>query len=511
MKTTCKRTPQVATLAGALGIALIVLAACGGRIPASPAEAQVNQSASQGKSPAAPQSDVIGAPDQVTVKWTGDLDGMIQRRVIRVLTTYSKVNYFVDKGTQRGLTYDAFRQFEDDLNAKLKTKNLRVHVALIPVAHDDLIPALLEGRGDIVAAGSLLTEWRKAQVDFSNPTRRNISSIFVSGPGVPPVPTLQDLPGREVYLRMSDVSKQGVDAFNASLVKAGKPPVKILPAPEVLADEDILEMVNAGLVPMTLMDDYLADFWKQVFPHLVLNRGAAARSNLETGMLVRKNSPKLLAELNAFIARYPAGSTRRNVVLQEYLKSLKHVRNATSREEIEKFNRTVALFRKYGDRYKIDAMLMAAQGYQESRLDNNAKSSVGALGVMQVMPATGNELKVGDITQLEPNIHAGVKYMRSLEEKNFANEPMDPLNKVLFTFAAYNAGAGRIRGLRQVAAKRGLNPNLWFNNVEVVAAEAIGHETVQYVSNIYKYYLAYKMVTDQIEQRREALEQPKKP
>ena len=228
-------------------------------------------------------------------------------------------------------------------------------------------------------------------------------------------------------------------------------------------------------------------------------------------MLVRKNSPQLLSELNAFIARYPEGSLRRNVLLQEYLKSLKHVRNATSREELAKFQQTVALFRKYGDQYNLDFMLMAAQGYQESRLDNNVKSPVGAIGVMQVMPATGKQLAVGDITQLEPNIQAGVKYMRSLEDQYFANEPMDPLNKALFTFAAYNAGPARIRGLRQVAAKRGLNPNLWFNNVEVVAAEAIGHETVQYVSNIYKYYLAYKMLTDQREQRIKALEQTKKP
>ena len=495
----------------ALAVGLIFVSISLGVKSSSPAGAQAKESASQGQTPAENKPEATGGPGNIGVNWTGDLDGMINRRIIRVLTTYSKVNYFVDQATQRGLIYDAFRQFEDDLNAKLKTKNLRVQVVMVPVAHDDLIPALLEGRGDIVAAGTLLTEWRKEQVDFSNPTRKNISSIIVSGPGVPPVATPQDLAGREVYLRMSDVSKQGVDAFNASLVKDGKPPVKILPAPEVLADEDILEMVNAGLVPMTMVDDYLAEFWKQVFPKLVLNRGAVTRRNLQTGMLVRKNSPKLLSELNAFIARNPEGSLRRNVLLQQYLKSLKYVKNAASKEEIAKFERTVALFRKYGDKYNIDSLLMAAQGYQESRLDNNVKSPVGAIGVMQVMPATGKELGVGDITQLEPNIEAGIKYMRSLEDQNFANEPMDKLNKVLFTFAAYNAGPGRIKGLRQRAADRGLNPNLWFNNVEVVAAEAIGHETVQYVANIYKYYLAYKMLMDQREQRLKAVGEAKKP
>jgi membrane-bound lytic murein transglycosylase MltF len=184
---------------------------------------------------------------------------------------------------------------------------------------------------------------------------------------------------------------------------------------------------------------------------------------------------------------------------------MKHVRNSTSPDEIRKFQRTVALFRKYGEEYNLDYLLMAAQGYQESRLDHNAKSSVGAIGVMQVMPATGKELAVGDVTQLEPNIQAGVKYVRFMMDRYYAGEPMDDLNKGLFTFASYNAGPARIRGLRERAAQRGLNPNVWFNNVEVVAAEAIGRETVQYVANIYKYFLAYKMLTDQKEQRLKAL------
>jgi membrane-bound lytic murein transglycosylase MltF len=327
---------------------------------------------------------------------------------------------------------------------------------------------------------------------------------------VPPVPTPQDLAGREVYLRMSEVSEQGVDRFNADLKKAGKPPVRLTAAPEVLADEDVLEMVNAGLAPMTLVDDYQAEFWQKVFPNLVLNRGAAVRTGMQTGMLVRKNSPQLLAELNAFLKKYPQGSARRNMLFQTYLKSQKYVKAAASGTDRAKFLQMVDLFRKYGDKYKLDALLMAAQGYQESRLDNSARSHVGAIGVMQVMPATGKDLAVGDITQLEPNIHAGVKYVRFMMDKYFEGEPMDRLNKGLFTFAAYNAGPGRVRDLRRKAANRGLNPNLWFNNVEVIAAESIGRETVQYVANIYKYYLAYTMVAEQRDQRQKAIEATKK-
>jgi len=167
----------------------------------------------------------------------------------------------------------------------------------------------------------------------------------------------------------------------------------------------------------------------------------------------------------------------------------------------------VDLFRKYSAKYDLDFLLMMAEGYQESALNQAARSQVGAIGVMQVMPATGQELKVGDITQLEPNIHAGVKYIRSIMDKYYANEPMDALNKGLFTFAAYNAGPNRMKGLREAAAKRGLNPNVWFNNVELIVAERIGRETVQYVSNIYKYYLAYTMVVEQA-QEKEAAKKP---
>jgi membrane-bound lytic murein transglycosylase MltF len=466
-----------------------------------PASTNVSEAAPQAEAPPAEAPPADAPADlpfpRINAAWHGDLDGMIERRFIRVLTTHSKINYFVERGTQRGLVHDAFRMFEEQLNRDLKRKLDRVHVVFIPVAHDELIPALLAGRGDVVAAGTLLTDWRREQVDVTVPTRTNVSTIVVSGPGQPPLSSPQDLGGREVYLRMSDVSKRGVDTFNASLAAAGKPPVKLIAAPEVLADEDILEMINAGLVDTTIVDDYLAEFWQQVFPNLVVHKQVAVRTGQEVGMLVRKNSPKLLEALNAFLTRHPPGSYERNVLLREYLKSLKHVRNARSPEEVAKLERTVALFRKYGERYELDFLLMAAQAYQESRLDHNAKSPVGAIGVMQVMPATGKELAVGDITQLEPNVHAGVKYIRQLMDRNFGDEPMDDVNKMLFTFASYNAGPARIRQLRRRTAERGLDPNRWFNHVEVLVAQEIGRETVQYVSNIYKYYLAYKLISEQ--------------
>ncbi len=485
------------TVSVALAFPLLLLAAdVGAQAPAKPAAKPTAPSGQTG----------YALPDVTAKKWTGDLDGMIKRRQIRILVPYSKTFYFVDRGTQRGLAYEIGRSFEEELNRKLKAKHTKVHVLFVPVARDEIIPALREGRGDLAMANLTITPELLKQVDFSDPTARNVAEIVVTWPGAEPIATVQDLSGKEVSLRKTSSFYESIERLNAEFTKAGKAAVKVRLAPENLEMEDILEMVNAGLVKVTIADAHIAKFWKQIFIKLTIHPDVAVRTGGEIGWMIRKGSPQLKAELNADLARYPEGSARRNQLFQKYLKSTKYAKEATSKEEIAKFERTVEFFRKYGDRYDMDYLLMMAQGYQESRLDQEAKSGVGAIGVMQVMPATGKDLAVGDITQIEPNIHAGVKYMRFMMNQFYKDEPMDTLNKGLFTFASYNAGPGRLQQLRKQAAKRGLDSNVWFNNVELIAAEKIGRETVTYVANIYKYYLAYKMIEEERAERAKAKE-----
>ena len=443
-------------------------------------------------------------------KWTGDLDGLIKRRVIRALVPYSKTFYFVDRGAQRGLAYEALRVFEDDLNKALKRKYVRVHLIFLPVSREEIIPYLREGKGDIAVANLTITPQRLKAVDFSAPTAKNVSEIVITGPASRPLADKEALSGQEVYVRKSSSFYESLEQLNTDLARQKKPPVRIRSAPENLEVEDLLEMVNAGLVKATVVDSHIAEFWKQVFSKIVLHPEAALRTGGEIGWMFRKNSPKLKAAVNKFLARYPEGSKQRNLLLQKYLKSAKYVTDATSQAEMAKFERTVDFFRKFGGQYGMDYLLMMAQGYQESRLDQNAKSQAGAVGIMQVMPATGQEMKVGDIRQVEPNIHAGVKYIRFMVDQHYKDDPIDPLNKGVFAFAAYNAGPNRIDQFRKLAAKRQLNPNVWFNNVELMAAEKIGRETVTYVSNIYKYYLAYHLVMEEEKERREAVDQIKK-
>jgi membrane-bound lytic murein transglycosylase MltF len=431
--------------------------------------------------------------------WKGDLDALTAHRAIRVLVPYSKTLYFVDfGGTQRGLCYDFMRAFEDSLNKKLARGNLRIHAVFVPVSRDRLIPLLLAGQGDVVAANLTITPARSKLVDFVTPVAEGVQEIIVTGPGAPALRSLDDLSGREVYVQPTTSYFESLASINDSFRSRRMAPVKLRNAPGHFETEDILEMANAGLVSIVVADDYLAKFWKEVYPDITLHPDLVVRTQGDIAFAVRKNSPKLKAELDEFTRSHRVGTLFGNVDLQKYLQQTRWARNAMSQEEVRKFDTMVALFRKYGDEYAIDWLLMAAQGYQESQLDQTRRSQAGAVGVMQLTPATGDQMGVGDIHELDANIHAGIKYVRFMVDTYYADDKLDNLNKVLFAIASYNAGPNRIRELRKEAAAQHLNPNVWFDNVERVASEKIGRETVQYVSNIYKYYIAYTLVQEDV-------------
>lgn len=439
----------------------------------------------------------------VDTPFTGDFDALVQRRAIRVAVTFNRTHYFVDQGQERGVTYEALKLFESDLNTELKTGNLKVNVVIVPMPRDQLYASLTSGKVDMVAAMVTVTPEREKLVAFSEPTRTNVSQVVVTGPGAPPITTVDDLAGQEVFVRRGSIYDESLGRLNEQLKARGKAPVIITVAPDVLEDDDVLEMVNAGLAPITVVDDYLAEFWSKVLPDITVHRDVTVRTGGNLAVAFRRENPRLREVVNTWLRNHGKGDGFRNTVERRYLNSTRYAKNAAADAERQKLQAIVELFKKYGAQYEIDYLLMAAQGYQESRLDQDVKSPVGAIGVMQVMPPTGKELNVGDITQVEANVHAGVKYMRFMMDRYFKDEPMDNLNKALMTFAAYNAGPGRLRQLRRETAERGLDPNVWFGNVERIASERIGRETVTYVSNIYKYYIAYRLLTDQ-QARREA-------
>ncbi|HEY2561705.1 MAG TPA: transporter substrate-binding domain-containing protein [Caldimonas sp.] len=447
--------------------------------------------------------------------WTGDLDRMVERRIVRVLVVPSKTQYFNDNGRQRGVTYDTFQLIEKELQKELerdkksKHKHLKVKFFFVPVSRDEIFAALTAGRGDIAAANLSITPQRESVVDFAAPILTDVQEVVITGPASPPLSTLDDLAGQEVFVRKSSAPYERLVELNQRLAAENKPQVKLKEAPEELEDEDLIEMLGAGLVRILVVDRHIADFWKKVFPKIVVHHDMVVHQGGSIAWAVRKDSPQLKSFLDRAAATMMSGHLQdeRAAILARYLKHLTHVRNAASDAQRKKFLALVEWFRKYGDRYDIDWLLMAAQGYQESQLNQDARSPVGAIGVMQVMPATGKDLNVGDIAQAEANIHAGVKYMRYMIDRFFEREPMTRLDKVLFAFAAYNCGPGRVAQLRKEAARRGLDPNVWFHNVEYIAEEKIGPETVTYVGNIYKYYIAYRLIEDELQDRQESKDQ----
>jgi membrane-bound lytic murein transglycosylase MltF len=487
-----------------LTIVVGLTAACGKEPAPTPAPGAAAASPAAAATPAADEAPPEPAPEATPLpflpnvlakKWTGDLDGMEKRRLVRVLVPKSPLFYFVDKGREAGLSYEMVRGLDEQVNKEGgKAKVVRVNFFLIPMARDRLLPALREGRGDIVAGNLTVTPERAKEVDFVAPIAEGVKELVVTGPESPPLASLEDLSGREVHVRLSSSYAPHLRELNARFEKEGRAPVTIVPVDENLETEDILEMVGTGLFPVTVADRYLARFWSQVFtglrvePEVVLHEGGAI------AWAVRKGSPKLHTRLDTFMKTHKVGTREGNVLINKYLKSTRWVKNARSKEDIARFQVLADYFRKYSQKYDFDWLLMTAQGYQESQLDQSRKSHVGAIGVMQVLPTTARDRNVNipDITTAENNIHAGVKYMRFIVNQYFADEPMDRVNKTLFGFASYNAGPARVARLRAKAREQGLDPNQWFNNVELVAARDIGRETVQYVSNIFKYYVAYK-------------------
>jgi membrane-bound lytic murein transglycosylase MltF len=488
----------------ALGCLVILFSGCSRDASTAPATesgkpAAASSGASDGSLP--PPAYETALPEAVRTvlssKFTGDFDEMVKRRLIRVGVTFNRTFYFVDQGQQRGVAYELGKAFEDELNRKLKTGDQKVSVYFVPLPRNLLASALAEGKVDLVAAQVTVRPELQALVDFTNPTRTNVSEIVVTGPGAPAIKSEQDLSGQRVAARKDSKYYQSLVALNDRLKAAGKAPVVIADVPSNLEDDDILEMANAGLLPIVVADDYLAEFWSKIFTDLTIHDAVKLRSGAGLAVAVRKNNPRITAELNAFLAKFGLGTALGNIIEKRYLVSTGYAKQATSETERKKFLATVALFRKYSEQYDVPYLLMAAQGYQESQLDQNAKSRVGAVGMMQLMPATGREMKVGNIAKVDANIHAGVKYMRFMMDQYYKDEPMDQLNKGLFTFASYNAGPARVRQLRNEAEKRGLDRNVWFGNVEQIASERIGRETVSYVSNIYKYFVAYQLVAEE--------------
>jgi membrane-bound lytic murein transglycosylase MltF len=454
--------------------------------------------------PEAPLEDVWPALSEARF---GDLDALVERGEIRVLTAFTLGSYFIDRGEQRGTVYEMSRILETYAREKLGKKANRLKVTIIPVRRDQLLPFLIAGHGDVAFANLTVTPERSRIVDFSVPFTRKARELLVSGPAAPDVEKLTDLAGKEVVVPRASSYFESVTGLNEQFIEEGLDPINITISDPRLEAEDILEMMNAGLLPITVVDEHRLNVWSKVFKNLVVHEDIVFRKNAAIALAMRQQSPQLKELLDGFVHKNRVGTLITNILIRRYGKNVGWVRPALEREPFRRFEQLAGLFRTYGVRYDIDWLMLASFAFQESGFDQDARSHVGAIGVMQVMPSTAADRAIGisDIEELENNIHAGTKYLYVLRGHYFSDEAIDPTERMLFTMAGYNAGPNRINRLRKVAAERGLDPNVWFNNVELVVAAQVGREPVGYVGNIYRYYIAYKRALDSLEHRESLL------
>jgi membrane-bound lytic murein transglycosylase MltF len=432
-------------------------------------------------------------------KRTGDLDEMVKKRAIRALVLINPIGFFFVSGRPMGVHFETLEEFEKFANQKLQTGRLPVKVVFLPVRPDELEAALTEGVGDLIAYGITITPEREQRVAFSIPTVRNASQVVVTGSALADVSSFDGLAGHPIYANPLTTYYNHLQKINEQRRSDGKPPLDVRPADRNLTEDDLIQMVNAGLIPATAANKVRAMLWDKVLPNVKVHSELVVHSEGDLAWAMRKNTPRLKALVDEFLKDHAAGTTFGNMLLLRYLQDTRWIRDSLSPDEMRKFVAYSKFFERYASKYDLDYLMLAAQGYQESLLDQKKISPAGAVGVMQVIPrlAAADPINIANVRDAEDNIHAGAKILRHIADTSFNEPGIDPLNRTLFALAAYNAGVHRIAENRERAKQQGLDPNKWFGNVELAVAQDVGEETVHYVGNVYKYYIAYKMAVDQ--------------
>ncbi|MCP3956509.1 MAG: transporter substrate-binding domain-containing protein [bacterium] len=487
-------------------LTLPAVLACGGDSARSAGQAGSGATSSETASVEAPDPAEI---ERLRRPFTGDLPEIKKRRHLRVLVSYSKTGFFFDQGRPQGFEHELMTQYvAKTLNASAGTIE-RVQLFFIPTPFERLLDDLIAGRGDVVAAGLTVTPERAERVAFTEPYLPDVDEVVVAHRGAAPVGSLDDLAGRRVYVRPASSYAGHLEELSERLEAEGREPIEVVLADRDLATEDILEMVHAGVVELTVADRHVAEAWSEVLPDLVVHEQLAVHEDGRIAWAVRPGNPELEASLSGFLRKNRKGSLLGNVLFNRYHQGSTWIANPLTGAERAKLEELVALFQKYGEKYDFDWLALAAQAYQESGLDQGRKSRAGAIGIMQLKPSTAADpnVGIGDIHLLENNIHAGAKYLAFLRDHYFDDPAIEPAIRVDFAWAAYNAGPGRIRQLREQAEERGFDPNRWFFHVEKIAAEKVGRETVDYVANVNKYYAAYRLQYAANQRRQEHLRQ----
>lgn len=426
---------------------------------------------------------------------------MLKMGEIRMAIPYGRITYMNSKNQMLGFAPELSKYFSNFLLAKYKKK---VQIKVVPSAPGKLLAVIADGNADF--ALDYLNEYSTNKnadrfLIYDHP--RTEKYLIVSNQNKEKVINLSDLSGKTVCAdRFTQVA--AIEKTNEELKKDGKALITIYQDQLVLSDEDLLQMVNAGLIDYIWVTNWRAELWKPLLPNIAIHSETAITGGSPGDVIVSKMNADLAKDLLEF-----AASPYLDAALRDYRqKNFSHERFALksplTQTELNRFESMKKYFHRYGHENQLDPLFLAGLGFQESLLNQGAVSPSGAVGVMQLLPSTGASMNVGNIYELEPNIHAGAKYINSLLREMSLESGLSENERGFFAVAAYNAGANNVRKARELAVKMGLNPNQWFLNVEMASARLLGLETFLYVRNVYKYYVTYDVWV-----RKTALDQEK--
>jgi len=337
----------------------------------------------------------------------------------------------------------------------------------------------------------------------------------VTGPSAEPVNSLDELSGRPVFVRRSSSYYESLLGLNRDLEARGLPSASIVEVNEILGSGAILKLVHEGRLPATIVDAHIAEFWSEVFPGLVWNDEVRPRVNAQIAWVAQMDSPQLLEHINAFVKTHKKGTLSGNVLINRYLKNTDWLVKIEDQVVNQRLDSLRNLFEEKAALYDLDWRRLAAQAFQESGLDQSRRSSRGAIGLMQLMPATAREMGFDDISTADANVEAGAKYMRHVIDTYFSdieqNSAVDPEiareEAYAIALAAYNAGPTRISRLRRTAESRGIDNKIWFDEMEPIVAREVGSEPVMYVQNVMEYSIQLQL-QQQLREERLGVEEP---
>lgn len=431
---------------------------------------------------------------------TDDLTDILQRKILRALVPYERSNFTIlANGQVAGLQVELLKQYENMLNQGIRREVDKVKIIWIPTPFNRLISDLIAGKGDIVAAFLTVTPERQEKVAFATGSGLRADELVVTHSSITDIHRLQDLSGRTVYVLAGSSYEEHLHELNQTWEQQDIPQITIKAVAQHLYTEDVLKMVQSGMLPITVTDDYKAKLWAKVLKHIRVLDDVKVHSNSVIGWAVRKQNPELLHSLKTFSTSVKKGTLMGNMMFKRFINE-DWIQRSFAQDTQSNIRKMLPVFTKYAEQYDYDVLAALAQAYQESHLDQSKRSHRGAVGVMQLLPSTaaGKHVGIPDISTLENNVHAGIKYVIFLRNRYFTNDNITALDQLLFSWAAYNAGPAKVIKMRKMATAMGLDTNRWFDHVELAAAKIVGKETVQYVRNIYALYMTYQLLGDRL-------------